>query len=72
MARKMNALRLATETRGHTEATQRRLAPQVASYLLQPQLHPMKIGSPKRRMQIAIEIEMRDEISSPVKIIHTV
>ena len=72
MARKMNALRLSTEICGQSEVTNRRLAPQVVPYLLQPQLYPARIAPPKRRPQIAIEIEMRDEISSPVKIIHTV
>jgi hypothetical protein len=72
MARKMNALRLSQESRGLTEVTSRRLAPQVAAYLIQPHLQTLKISPPKRRMQIAIEIEMRAEISAPVKIIHNV
>ena len=72
MARKMNALKLSQESRGQAEVTNRRLAPQVAPYLMQPHLQPLKISPPKRRMQIAIEIEMRAEISGPVKIIHTV
>ena len=72
MARKMNALKLSQEVRGHTEVTNRRLAPQVVPYLMPPHLKPVKISPPKRRMQIAIEIEMRAEISGPVKIIHTV
>ena len=72
MARKMNALKLSQEVRGQTEVTNRRLAPQVVPYLVPPHLQPLKISPPKRRMQIAIEIEMRAEISGPVKIIHTV
>ena len=72
MARKMNALNLSQEGRGQTEVTNRRLAPQVVPYLMQPHLQPVKISPPRRRMQIAIEIEMRAEISGPVKIIHTV
>jgi hypothetical protein len=72
MARKMNALKPSQEVRGQTEVTNRRLAPQVVPYLMQPYLQPFKISPPKRRMQIAIEIEMRAEISGPVKIIHTV
>ena len=72
MARKMNALRLSQEVCGLTEVTNRRLAPQMAAYLLQPHMQTVKISPPKRRMQIAIEIEMRDEISGPVKIIHNV
>jgi hypothetical protein len=37
-----------------------------------PHLQTLKISPPRRRMQIAIEIEMRAEIPGPVKIIHTV
>ena len=72
MARKMNALKLSQEVRGQTEVTNRRLAPQMAAYLIQPHMQTLKISPPKRRMQVAIEIEMRAEISGPVKIIHTV
>ena len=72
MARKMNALKLSQEVRGQTEVTNRRLAPQVAAYLMQPHLQTLKISPPKRRMQVAIEIEMRVEIPGSVKIIHTV
>ena len=72
MARKMNALRLSQQVCGQTEVTNRRLAPQMAAYLMQPNLQPVKISPPRRRMQIAIEIEMRAEISGPVKIIHNV
>jgi hypothetical protein len=72
MARKINALILAQEVRGQTEVTNRRLAPQVAAYLIQPHMQTLKISPPKRRMQIAIEVEMRAEIPDPVKIIHTV
>jgi hypothetical protein len=72
MARKMNALKLSQEVRGQTEVTNRRLAPQVAAYLIQPHMQTVKISPPKRRMQIAIEVEMRTEIPDPVKIIHTV
>ena len=73
MARKMNALKLSQEVRGQTEVTNRRLAPQVAPYLMQPHfLQTLKISPPKRRMQVAIEIEMRVEIPGSVKIIHTV
>jgi len=72
MARKMNALKLSPEVRGQTEVTNRRLAPQVVPYLMPPHLQPFKFYPPRRRMQIAIEIEMRAEIPGPVKIIHTV
>jgi hypothetical protein len=72
MARKMNALKLSQEVRGQTEVTNRRLAPQVAAYLMQPHLQTLKISPPKRRMQVAIEIETRVEVPGSVKIIHTV
>jgi len=72
MARKMNALKLSQEVCGQTEVTNRRLAPQVVPYLMPPHLQPFKFYPPRRRMQIAIEIEMRPEIPGPVKIIHTV
>ena len=72
MARKMNALKLTQEVCGQTEVTNRRLAPQVVPYLLQPHMQTLRISPPKRRMQIAIEIEMRAETCDPVKIIHTV
>jgi hypothetical protein len=72
MARKMNALKLSQEVCGQTEVTNRRLASQVVPYLMQPHLQTLRISPPKRRMQVAIEIEMRDEITGPVKIIHTV
>ena len=72
MARIINALKLSQEVRGQTEVTNRRLAPQVVPYLMPPHLQPFKFYPPRRRMQIAIEIEMRDEITGPVKIIHTV
>jgi hypothetical protein len=72
MARKMNAVKLSQEVRGQTEITNRRLAPQVVPYLLPPHSQTVKISPPKRRPQVAIEIEMRAEISGPVKIIHTV
>jgi hypothetical protein len=72
MARKMNALKLSQGVCGQTEVTNRRLAPQMAAYLMQPNLQPVKISPPRRRMQIAIEVEMRAEIPDPVKITHTV
>jgi hypothetical protein len=72
MARKMNALKLSQEVCGQTEITNRQLAPQIIPYLMQSHWQSLRISPPKRRMQVAIEIEMRAEISGPVKIIHTV
>jgi len=72
MARIINALKPSQEVRGQTEVTNRRLAPQVVPYLMQPHLQTLRISPPRRRMQLAIEIEMRAETCDPVKIIHTV
>ena len=72
MARKMNALKLSRDVRGQAEVTNHRFAPQVAPYAIPHQQQTLKISPPKRRMQIAIEIEMRAEIPDPVKIIHNV
>jgi hypothetical protein len=46
--------------------------PQVALYLMQPHLQTLKISPPRRRLQVAIDVEARVEASGPVKIIHTV
>ena len=72
MARKMNAFKLSQEGRGQADVNNRRLVSQVVPYLMQPHMQTLKISPPKRRMQIAIEIEMRAETCDPVKIIHTV
>jgi hypothetical protein len=72
MARKMNALKLSREVRGQAEVTNHRFAPQVAPYAIPQPPQTLKISPPRRRMQVAIEIEMRTEIPGPVKIIHTV
>jgi hypothetical protein len=72
MARKMNALKLSREVRGQTEVTNRRFAPLVAPYAIPHHPQTLKISPPKRRMQLAIEIETRTEIPGPVKIIHNV
>jgi hypothetical protein len=72
MARKMNASKPCRDVRGQAEVTNHRLVPQVAPYLIPPPPHTLKITSPKRRIQLAIEVEMRAEIPGPVKIIHTV
>ena len=72
MARKMNAMKPTRDVRGQTEVTNHRFVPQVAPYLIPPPPHTLKISHPKRRMQVAIEIEMRAEVPGPVKIIHNV
>jgi hypothetical protein len=72
MARKMNALKLAQETRGQAAVTNRQPVPQVALYLMQPHLQTLKISPPRRRLQVVNDIEAHAEASGPVKIIHTV
>jgi hypothetical protein len=72
MARKMNALKLAQETCGQAAVTNRQPVPQVALYLMQPHAQTLRIFPPRRRVQIAIDVEERVEVSGPVKIIHTV
>ena len=72
MARKMNALKIAQETRGQAAVTNRQPVPQVALYFMHPRLEPLKISPLRRRVQISIDVEDRTEVSGPVKIIHTV
>ena len=72
MARKMNALKLAQETRGQAAVTNRQPVPQVALYLMQPHLQTLKISPPRRRLQVVNDVEAYTEASGPVKIIHTV
>jgi hypothetical protein len=72
MARKMNALKLAQETRGQAAVTNRQPMPQVALYLMQPRMESFRISPPRRRVQVAIDPEAHAEASGPVKIIHTV
>ena len=72
MARKMNALKLSRDVRGQAEVINHRFAPQVAPYAIPHHPQTFKISPPKRRMQLAIEIETRPEIPGPVKIIHNV
>jgi hypothetical protein len=72
MARKMNALKFAQETRGQAAVTNRQPVPQMALYFMQPRLESLKISPPRRRLQVAIDVEARTEASVPVKIIHTV
>lgn len=68
----MNALRLAQETRGQAVVTNRQPVPQMALYLMQPRSETVKISPPRRRVQIAVDVDARAEASGPVKIIHTV
>ena len=70
MARKINVQKLSQAIRGQAEGTNRRPAPHVTPYLMQLQTQKMKVSPPKRRMQLAIEVEMHTEVPGPVKIIH--
>ena len=63
-------LKLSQEARGQAETTQRRPAPHVTPYLMQFQMQKAKISPPKRRAQLAIQVEMRPEVPDNVKITH--
>jgi hypothetical protein len=71
MARKLNELKFLQETGGHAEVTNPRLASQFVPCFVPFQPQP-KIYSPKRRLEIAIEVKPDVEIPNPVKIIHSV
>ncbi|MDD5140668.1 MAG: hypothetical protein PHY43_10465 [Verrucomicrobiales bacterium] len=73
MAKKVNALRLEQETRGHAEVTNRlpaKVSP--ALYLMQLRLTKMKISPLKRKLPITGNAETRDQIEHAVKIRHVV
>ena len=71
MAKKVNALRLAIETRGHAEVTNRWPTPvSPALYLMQLRLPKMRIAPPKKKLPIAVDAETRAQIERPVKIRH--
>jgi len=71
MAKKVNVLKLAQETRGQTEFTDRlpaKVSP--ALYLMQLRLPKLKISPLKKKLPIAVDAETRAQIEHPVKIIH--
>ena len=71
MAKKVNALKLALETRGKAEVTNRlpeKVSP--ALYLMQLRLPKFKISPPKTKLPVAVDSETRAQIEHPVKIRH--
>jgi hypothetical protein len=71
MAKKMNASRLAQETRRQTEAANRRPAPQMAAfYLMPPRPLAGNVFPPRRRLQISIDGMAHAQIPQSVKITH--
>jgi hypothetical protein len=71
MAKKVNALKLALETRGKAEVTNRlpeKVSP--ALYLMQLRLPKIKISPPKTRVPVTVDDETRIQMEHPVKIRH--
>jgi hypothetical protein len=71
MAKKMNTLKLALESRGQAEVTNRlpaKVSP--ALYLMQMRLPKLKISPLKRKLSILVDPETRAQIEHPVKIRH--
>jgi hypothetical protein len=71
MAKKMNALKLVSESRGAAEVTNRlpaKVSP--ALYLMQLRLPKLKISSLKKRVTVIVDAETRAQIEHPVKIRH--
>jgi len=71
MAKKMNTLKLALESRGQAEVTNRlpaKVSP--ALYLMQMRLPKLKISPLKRKLSIIVDPETRAQIEHPVKIRH--
>ena len=71
MAKKMNSMKLAQETRGNAAVTDRQPELQVAAlYLMQSRQQMLRILPPRRRLSVAVDAETRAQIEHPVKIIH--
>jgi len=71
MAKKMNTLKLALESRGQAEVTNRlpaKVSP--ALYLMQLRLPKLKICPPKKKLPVIVDDETRAQIEHPVKIRH--
>jgi hypothetical protein len=71
MAKKVNALKLAQETRGQAEFTGHlpaKVSPVL--YLMQLRLPKPKISPLKKRLPIDVDAETRAQIEHPVKIRH--
>jgi hypothetical protein len=73
MAKKVNDMRLAQESWGQGEVSNRRpSADSPALYLMQVWLPRFRISPPKKRLPIFVEADTLDDVPCPVKITHTV
>ena len=71
MAKKVNAQRLAQESQGQAEVTNRQPATAAAALcLMQVRLPRMKIFRSKRKLPITVDAETLAQIEHPVKIRH--
>jgi hypothetical protein len=71
MAKKVNALKLAMESRGQAEVTNRlpaKISP--ALYLMQLRLPKLKISPQRKKVPVIVDAETRAQIEHPVKIRH--
>jgi hypothetical protein len=71
MAKKVNALKLAMESRGQAEVTNRlpaKISP--ALYLMQLRLPKLKISQQKKKVPVIVDAETLAQIEHPVKIRH--
>lgn len=72
MAKKINALQLAQESRGRAEVTDRQPATESAALSLMPlRLPKWKVYQLKRKLPVVMDDETRDQMEHPVKIRHS-
>jgi hypothetical protein len=71
MARKMNSMKFAQETRDNAAIMYRQPGlPVAAFYLMQMRSQALRISPPRRRLQVFADAETRAQTEHPVKIIH--
>ena len=70
MAKKVNASKLALESHGQAEVTNRQAARESVFCLMQVRLPKLKIFSFKRKLPVVMDAETRAQIEHPVKIRH--
>jgi hypothetical protein len=71
MAKKMNTLRFVPQVRGGPEGAHRRTAPPLPTLyfnFMEPRKQAATVYPPKRRLQITVDAENRDEVPQPIKI----
>jgi len=72
MAKKLNALRLAQESHGRSEVTDRQPAAESAAMsLMQVRLPKWRVFQVKKKLPVIMDDETRDQIEHPVKIRHS-